>query len=398
MFRLKLEDVRTLLGTLASDKSTRSRMQMEASRSILIPDGESDLALRVLRCLAEVRHFKVAILSRDARAAIRFSRHCHRFLTHTVDGFNRERIEAIKEAAKQVQADIIIPAGLASIRMIAEYKGELAAVATIPPTASVHMLDAFSDKLLFAQLLEQHGIPYPKIQQLDGGTFRENPIAAIKFPVLVKPRNLEAGSGIRLCHSPTQVEKYLASHDDPHNFFVQEFVQGPDVGCSVIAKEGEVLAYTIQEGIISSHKPFNSPAVVKFVQHQGVIDSIRKLVQATRWSGVVNFDLVIDGETNEPKVLEANPRYWRSLLGSLVAGVNFPYIACLVSEGCKVTDYAYRGIRYAKPDAALGFLVGSWFGQNSRRATLEESGLLYLLRDPIPDIAIQLKRLRPKSR
>jgi predicted ATP-grasp superfamily ATP-dependent carboligase len=314
-------------------------------------------------------------------------------LTHTVDGFNRERIEVIKEAARQVQADIILPAGLPSIRMVAEHRRELETVAHLPPLAPIEMLDRFADKALFAELLEQESISYPKIRRLHEAALQEEYIADIKFPVLVKPRNLEAGSGIRLCENPQQIADYLAAQPDPHNFFVQEFIKGSDVGCSVISKDGEVLAYTIQRGIVSSHKPFNPPAAVEFIRHRGVIDSIQKLVRATHWSGVVNFDLILDAKTDEPKMLEANPRYWRSLLGSLVAGVNFPYIACLASEGGSIPRPEYQKVCYAKPNVALGLLFKSWVGDVSSRISFAESGLSYLARDPFPDLAIQLQRL-----
>lgn len=369
---------------------------MKAVRSVLIPDGEDELALRVLRCLAQTRDLKVAILSRDTRAPIRYSRHHHRFLTHRIDGLSRERIEVTKKAAEQVHADIILPTGLPAIRMVAEFWQELSSVALLPPLAPPETLDAFADKLQFTEILEREGIPHPKTLRPRGEPISEEQGASITFPALVKPRNLEGGNGIRLCESWSQIDEYLSTQSEPLNFFVQEFISGCDLSCSVLSRDGEILAYTIQRVIVPSHKPFGPSAAVEFIHDQAVLDSIQRLVRSVKWSGVVCFDLVLDERTNEAKVLEANPRYWRSLLGSLSAGVNFPHVACLASEQRKLPPLGYKPVRYAKPEIATGLLLKSWTGKPSAISSLSESGLPYLLKDPLPEMAIQLSRARSR--
>jgi D-aspartate ligase len=236
------------------------------------------------------------------------------------------------------------------MRLIAEHQVELTDIARLPPIASKELIDSLADKALLAEIMEREGIPYPKIRRLRSIPVDEEQLEGLNFPVLVKPRNLEAGNGIRLCKTPGQIIDYLSGQSDPFNFFIQEFISGPDIDCSVLCDNGEILAYTIQRGIARSPKPFRPPAAIEFVHNQGVFDSIQKLVRSVQWSGVVNFDLVLDQETNEAWLLEANPRYWRSLLGSLKAGVNFPYLACLASEGNQIKRPPYRNIRYAKPD------------------------------------------------
>src|SRR2546428_697479 len=63
-------------------------------------------------------------------------------------------------------------------------------------------------------------------------------------------------------------------------------------------------------------------------------------MQALKWSGIVNIDFIYDENDKQAKILEVNPRYWQSLLGSLFAGVNFPY---LVSVSKLVPAFICRG-------------------------------------------------------
>ncbi len=362
-------------------------------RSVLIPDGEDELALRVLRCLAQTRDLKVAVLSRLARAPIRYSRHHHGFYTHRVDDFDHQRIQVIKRAAEQVHADIIFPVGLPGIRLVAEFQQELASVAHLPPLVPPEVLDTFADKLRFTQILEQIGIPHPRFLRPVRAPVDEKQIHGIRFPALVKPRNREGGNGIRLCHTPREVVTYLHRLDNPLDYFIQEFITGADLTCSVLTQHGEILAHTIQRVIVPSHKPFGPSAAVEFIHHQDVLESIAKLIRSVNWSGIVSFDLVWDYKAQQAKVLEANPRYWRSLLGSLTAGVNFPHLACLASQDEPLGHPEYRHVRYAKPEIAARLLLSSWTGHSSAISTVYESGLPYLLKDPRPELAILLSRI-----
>lgn len=209
---------------------------------------------------------------------------------------------------------------------------------------------------------------------------------------MVKARSRCAGGGIRICKNAREASEYLSNQTDPDEFFLQEFVTGPDIDVSVLCRDGEILAYTIQRGLVPSPKPFHPPVAVEFIQDAGAFKSIQRLVRATNWSGIAHFDCIYDLESRETKLLEANPRYWRSLLGSLKAGINFPLLACLASEGEEFERPIYRNIRYARPEAALRMFVHRAFNRALPSWRLQDSLFSALARDPLPDVAIQIKR------
>ncbi len=361
--------------------------------SVLIPDGEHELSLRVLRCLAHAPQVKVTVLSQDRWPPIRVSHHQRGFVDHTIDTFDEQRVKAICDAAKKARIDIILPAALPCTRLVAEYSDEIQKVSSLPPLASKDLIDTFADKWRFAQLLQKVGIPHPRSLETTHVAESLSQDGADLFPVLVKPRNLSSGDGIRICSDRQQLQKFIDAQEKPHEFIVQEFITGPDLSVNVLAQDGKILAHTTQLGIIPSFKPFKSPAAVQFAHHDDVVDIIQHLVGSTRWSGACNFDFVYDEDKKEPKLLEANPRYWRSVLGSLVAGVNFPYLACRTGRGESYPVPTYNQVRYAKPDRGVRLLPKGMLGRKQKISRLRETGIPFFLEDPLPELLIQTTKV-----
>jgi biotin carboxylase len=336
---------------------------------------------------------KVTVLSRDKWAPIRASYHHSGFIHHTIDTFDEKRVEAICDATQRAKADIILPAALPCTRLVAEYSQELSKASSLPPLASKDLINTFSDKWHFTQLLRKIGAPHPKSTETTGFDFARSEDGTLRFPVLVKARNLSSGDGIRICRDTQELRSFLDAQEDPDDFIVQEFITGPDISSSVLAENGKILAQTTQLEIIPSFKPFKSPAAVQFIYKDEIRDIIQHLIRATGWSGICNFDFVYDEESKEPKLLEANPRYWRSVLGSLVAGVNFPHLACRTSKGERYPLPAYREIRYSKPDRAVGLLARGMIGSKQKISRLDETGIPFTLKDPLPDLLIQATKV-----
>jgi predicted ATP-grasp superfamily ATP-dependent carboligase len=105
----------------------------------------------------------------------------------------------------------------------------------------------------------------------------------------------------------------------------------------------------------------------------------KKLIHELGWSGVANIDMRFDARHKIPMVLELNGRYWRSLLGSLNAGVNFPLLACEMCLGeIKANRKPHKARYFSRKESALLSLVGG--GRLGIRP--HETDLRYL--DPLP--------------
>jgi len=366
---------------------------MARAEAVLIPDGEHELALRVARCLAQSQRFETHVLSTERCAPLRFSRHNRGFHLHHNHLGDDSRVQGIRDTAKKIGAKVILPVSLPIIRLVAHHRDELAQVASLPPLPSPSLLDTFADKLLLADLLERAQIPHPRTHRLTTHHIDQGQLRQMRLPLLVKARRRSAGEGLYLCRDAYEVIKLVTRLHDPSEFIIQEFVHGPDVDVSVLCRDGEILAYTMQRALVPSHKPWHPAAAIEFMYDREAFTNIERLVRAVRWSGIAHFDCIFDHAARQTLILEVNPRYWRSLLGSLNAGVNFPHLACLASQGQSFERPAYRHIRYAKPETALRMWLGGILTRGSPRWRLRDSSLSTTATDPLPDLAIQAKRL-----
>jgi predicted ATP-grasp superfamily ATP-dependent carboligase len=358
---------------------------MNKKISVLIPDGENDLALKVLRCLSIVPNIQVSVLSREKWNPIRLSRHHSGFFSHTVDQFDRKRLDVILDLAKQLEVDIILPVEQSAIRLISEYREEVEAIAALPPIASPDVMDIASDKWLLTDILKKENIPYPQSILFQSELPDEHDFTQIPYPVLTKPLNGAGGTGILFFDNSSELSAYLKSKDCPEKLVIQSFIRGYDLGCSVLCQNGEIKAYTIQKGVIPGVKRFEPPSSIEFIQQEQVYKNIEKLMRALNWSGVANIDLRYDEDKKEVKILEINPRYWASVIGSLVAGINFPNLACQLSMGLDFPRPEYQLVRYTKPEAAFKLLLKEYFKGNISIGTIKNTGLLYTMTDPGPE-------------
>ena len=115
-------------------------------------------------------------------------------------------------------------------------------------------------------------------------------------------------------------------------FIVQELVEGADVDCSVVAEDGEILAWTTQRGVAKTR--FAAPATEIIMEpHPALYEQVARLLRDLRWSGVAHIDTILDARDGSYRILELNGRFWGSLLASTAAGVNFPALLVAHASG-----------------------------------------------------------------
>lgn len=355
---------------------------MSSKFSVLIPDGESLLIIYVVNCLCLIDNIKIYVLANTRKLPIRTSRHVHHISYYTKTDKPLEWISRINQEVETFDIDLVMPIFEDGIEIIAKYKEYLnqKKLVVLPDLINFQIAN---NKWLLSQHLHINNIPHPKTSQFLTNICSQS--QELKFPVIVKPTgNTSGGAGVNLIKDEGELDAYAQTIKNAKELIIQEYIEGYDIGCSVLCKEGSILAYTIQKAAMYEKNPFRPLLGVEFIDDEALLNTIKKLMESLNWSGVAHIDLRFDKNTNLFKVIEINPRFWGSLNASMAAGVNFPHLYCLASFGQLFVIPEYNQISY------LNFkgLVYKIFKNISMifdvKYIRNQTEVKFILKDPMP--------------
>lgn len=315
-------------------------MNSKDAISVLIPDGESHLTIQVILCLSRERKYKIHVLSSRKNSEIRFSRYVSHFTYNSGNGTDREWIETINREVSKFDIDVIMPVFETGIRSMIANKEFLTHPERLVPLPELGSFDIAIDKWQLYLHCTENNLPCPKTQLYKG----TGPGETFKFPLVVKPATgFGGGMGIQLLGDPVDLVAYFKNRQaGEHGFILQEWVEGIDFSCSLLCHKGEVLAYTIQRSKSGQTGKFGPQMAYRFEKNKEILDICASLMKSLNWSGIASMDLRYDLGDEHYKILEVNTRFWRSLAGSMHAGVNFPVLLADLArklESWADTDY-----------------------------------------------------------
>ena len=356
--------------------------------SVLIIDGERWLSQLVACCLCQMPNVRVHVMSEAPRAILRFSRYRRSFHVIRSRHDDARRLEIIDEMVGRTGADIILPVAEESIRFATTHAPELGRIAALAPVPALEAFTATVDKGSLAGFARQYDLPIPQTIRYSGEPHFEASLRALDFPVLAKPTLSEGGRGIRLFSRPEDALRYFRAmpEEEARQHVVQKFLPGRNVGCSVLCRDGRILAHTIQWHIVPGKSVFEPAEGLEFMDDDRVLDLARRWAEKSGWSGVAHIDMRQSDDDGRLNILEVNGRYWTSLLGSLMMGTNFPHLSCLAALDIPFSPPDYRHGRY--------YGLGTALRQRLRRSRpggepphlFDETALRYRLADPLADL------------
>ncbi len=307
---------------------------MGADYSVLIIDGESIISLEVIKSLSRHKNIKIHVLSNSTSVRSRYSRHVSSFEVHDKSLKNKNYVDYIEDVVRKKGIDIIFPSGEPGVEFVSKHRSALSKFCKVPLISDIDSFHITQDKWKAHKFFVENNTSTPhSILCNTDVSFKQN-LENMRFPVLIKPRIGTGGLGIVEFESAVALTEYLVVNDlNPQDFIVQEKVDGPLIGCSVLAKNGKILAYTIQKRFTPPNKPFAPGIGFKFVRNGKVYRQVSQLIKNLKWSGVGHLQFVYNADEENYYLLEMNPRYWGSLPSAVSMGVDFPYIHCMESLG-----------------------------------------------------------------
>jgi len=350
---------------------------------VLVPDGEQFHLTQILNCFADSGGIRLFVLSSQKYTHVRYSRNVDTFIYFPTPKADIDWIEKVNQVCKAHQIDVLMPIFEKRIRTLIAFRDRLLLQnrLLVPPT--LESFDSANDKGLLADFMERIGIPSPKSRLLNDPADLVQFSSQLTFPILAKPP-LDTGSGDGIVKFDDENELLNTALDCP--MVLQEFIEGFDTGCNVLCRDGEILAYTIQKGFLYSKKPYSPQIGLTMLYNDRVLEIVRPLMASLGWTGVANIDLIFDIRAEQYKVLEINPRYWSTLVASMMAGVNYPWLYCITVLGDDFTIPEYRTIRYFNLKGMISAIKSEPKLLFSGKFLWFESPLKYTLKDPVPMI------------
>ena len=203
------------------------------------------------------------------------------------------------------------------------------------PTAK--QLDLFNDKARVSALAEALGVPVPGRYVRREGEDPDAFFSRAPLPCVVKP---VCGEKLGL----TAAQRYVAAEDqkrakaafshfsrlageDP---VVQEYLPGGALGCSVLAREGQVMASICHRRLREYPVSGGPSSCCQCVERPDLLSYAEKMVRETGYTGLAMFEFKEDA-AGKPRLLEVNPRVWGTFPLTRAAGSVIPLLWCVLS-------------------------------------------------------------------
>lgn len=280
-------------------------------------------------------------------------------------------LDMINDFCEVHKIEVVIPADMEALNELNVMRAKLSSPLLLLDNKS--KIDLLNDKDAFYEWMQMHKIPTPstqlitKISDLDSGRV---------FPLVIKPTNEGGGNGVRILNSVAELSQHLSSglpFTKPP-LIAQNYVKGTDIDVSILAKNGSIIAYTIQK--------WHDKGILEFIENDEAREIAADIVNLLHYSGLAHFDMRIDEKTNKVYMLECNPRIWGSIAASYMMGVDFIKLGIEAT----LTEKEVTGAQYKKGYYILIGSIGRALGKLNfyyfSRATFRN--IFDVLSDPLP--------------
>jgi len=282
----------------------------------------------VLRSLRAVRA-KVFVI-RDARAvSMRYSLRSK--VVHAIPHLDDADPEIIAGIINDLHSrhgiDSVIGADVESQSLILRMRDRL--TCPVFPISPPETLERLNNKWDFYQLCVRHDVPVPKTLLCENRSAADPDLIGreLGWPVVVKPAVGYGQRGILILRDRDDFVQRFVKADAGHepSVIIQEYLEGPDWALGIFARNGNVehWAAWVCPGQLDTGYGIGRFTSTEFLDRRDLADMGERLIAATAFSGIANFDLRFDTRTETIRMLECNPRCFNRMLATRAIGVDF---------------------------------------------------------------------------
>ena len=298
------------------------------------------------------------------------------------------RLRLLIEWGESLGGGFLLPVDSDDYRFVARHQASLPSSIRPVPMMEASLLDTVTDKLGFARMAAEMGIPVPETHSLSEFLGDPNRQKGQRFPCVVKRARGMGGTGSYVARSLEELQVRARQACRPSDWLVQTWVPGVDVALTLLADRGVVFAAVMRRRWFTQRNQHSFSPIqnVEFFHEPWLEQWGRRWVEALRFSGIADFDLRVDFGRKAAWFLECDPRLMAGMLSCGLFGVNVPGL--LVD--CVQQGFALEACRRPEPGCYLSagalpewILSAEW--RKPRPASLR-TGLPTLGADPVASL------------
>jgi len=310
-------------------------------RTVLVTDGEQRASLAVVRSLGAAGHivYVCSATRRSLAGGSRFAISEH-VVASSLDDADRF-VSDVQELVSLHGIDTIIPMTEPALLALLPERDRFPGV--LVPFVDAETFNGIANKEAVLAAATRVGIAVPAQTVLvDSQTARATDIAALKYPLVVKPaRSVSGIAGDRLKlsveHAASESElRTILDAMDPRAYplLLQQRVMGPGVGVFVLMWNDELIAQFAHRRI-REKPPSGGISVYRssIPVDQDLLRLSLELLAEFSWQGVAMVEYKLDADDGTPYLMEINGRFWGSLQLAIDAGVDFPRLLIEAASG-----------------------------------------------------------------
>ena len=303
------------------------RSRRRAPLNVVLISHFGRTGYNILRSLKAV-NARVYLVHDRRAASLSYSRRCKVVhATKDLGSADPDRVLGIiNDLHLKVGLDSVIASDVESLALLSKIRERL--LAPVFPMADAGTLATLNDKWTFYKLCDAAGVAVPKSlfvgcqAEFDSGAVEHD----LGYPVIVKPVSSYGQRGISIFRNRRQAEEWSKDCvDRKQPMIVQEYIEGTDWAISVFAQDGVIKHWVswVCPSQLDHGYGVGRFLATEFRPRDDLFAMTQKIVAATGFSGVANFDARYDDQACRMKMLECNPRFFNRMSAARLSGLDF---------------------------------------------------------------------------
>lgn len=192
----------------------------------------------------------------------------------------------------------------------------------------------------------------------------EHQVQGLRFPVVLKLPAANNCVGRAYCDNlPELIERFTALHQSEMRHggaapFVQQKVDGTPIYTLLLCHAGKKLGEVIYRPLRTYPENGGTSAHRESIEHPVIAGITERLAAATKWTGFLGLDFIVDHKDGTPYLIDANPRSSPAVHLGYLAGVDWTAKMIDLVAGLSPEPTAARpGVRNRTPLLDIGWLL-----------------------------------------